>query len=166
MIDLCKICFHPPRPISTFFILSHTDSTDNTDFVCLAANGSHTYISHIQFSNVLTRKQHLFFVLFLVLVFGDIIFFHLNSCSQFWCTLYFAIHVNNIKKTCIFADVMLGQASASSARNQVSEYPLLFKVGGFFALRLPKPNRCKALVIDASFQKAAVRLGQAAKDSQ
>ena len=52
---------------------------------------------------------------------------------------------------------MLGQASASPARNQVSEYPQLFKVGGFFTLRSPNPNRCKALAIVASFQKAAAR---------
>lgn len=70
MIDLCKICFQNTTSEKYSLHLSHTESTESTEFVCLAANGSHPYISHIQFSNVPNRKKHLFFyfnLLFLLL---------------------------------------------------------------------------------------------------
>ena len=35
---------------------------------------------------------------------------------------------------------MLGQASASPARNQVSEYPLILEIGGFFCLLDKEPS--------------------------
>ena len=62
-----------PSPISTVFILSHTDITD---FVCLTANGSHLFITYVQFSNVPNRKKHLFFTLISCSRFGV----H-NSCA-------------------------------------------------------------------------------------
>ena len=83
IIDLCKICFQKPQICfqktsseKYSLHLSHTDITEITEFVCLAANGSHPFISHVQFSKVPNRKKYLFFSLSTGLVLGYIIPFN------------------------------------------------------------------------------------------